>query len=240
MNGNAIVLGAVEFTGELATYGSKRPRSVYGPRDVLVVSGWIAGTAHELTGAVSVQLDGVAVARAVVAREDAERLGFRAVVALDRTGYGPRRISVSAGIRGVIVSVMGPEIIVIDPARVAASRFVMLDNVEQTLDPSRVECEIGDRLRGHGWALDPDALVRPYAVVVIVDERYVFEALQGIERADVAELLALSDPALGFDAEIETEVVGPGAHTMVARMIYGDRHAELESENGVNFFVNPI
>jgi hypothetical protein len=242
------VNAVIDPVHRLAAPESRGSASIFGVNDVLVIEGWAYLVATKSAAdAVYILIDGERAARAVVnidrpdvaaafASKHAD-LGFRAVIVAEPFGAGLHEISLAVVHGESHDTVASMSITIIEPQCLRVTTDVHLDPIGPLNADQGARVDYGDSLVAAGWALKPlDA--KPPRIVVIVDERYVFEADCGLPRPDVAAAYALPDIGYGFETTIDTDIVGAGSHTARARIVEFDPNDCADSETVQSLQVN--
>jgi hypothetical protein len=99
----------------------------------------------------------------------------------------------------------------------------------------------GDQLFVRGWAIDGVAGTIGAGVLLVIDETIEINALYGLKRPDIAE--AHENPDLercGFTAEIRTDTLAPGRHSVKCFVIARDGRGTLATAQQFEFEVSEL
>jgi hypothetical protein len=138
-----------------------------------------------------------------------------------RTSLGLQTRSVSPAVPTASTPSAGQ--LKLSAATTDASLDTVCGKVVNGPDEAPIEVPAGGTIQVEGWAVDKPAGGLARAVLIIVDEQFPVQAEYGQERADVAE--ALGNAAYlksGYSANIPSELLPPGRHTLEVRVVSQD------------------
>jgi hypothetical protein len=103
------------------------------------------------------------------------------------------------------------------------------EEIVQQPQPAPLVVSAGDSIRIDGWAVDMTAGGSAAGVFVVIDDDRCILAGYGWNRPDIADYLGEAYRRSGFAAEIPTEALSPGPHTLELWVLTQDRHAYYTS-----------
>jgi hypothetical protein len=232
----------------------------------LYLRGWALDRRAEAPlGDLYAVVDGDRVYRAVYGAERRDVAEIRKNTALTNVGFeiripcaeisrGSHRlelVGLATGEEALLRSGILFDLLIVDFLRSHAVRSestaVFLDEVvrvrgerpEDAIAPLRVRR--GDRVFVRGWAFDDAKQTLAAGVILLLDEDVEVQALYGLPRPDVADKFGAPQLArCGFTAEIATDALAAGLHTVRCRVIASDGRGVLQSAQRFDFEVSEL
>ena len=181
-------------------------------------------------------------------------IGFLAQIPTSAIVPGPHVIELVASVEGDDVIVRTPVVVNLVVGEALPWRVVLDEMTAAYIDdvvrfqpgPPRdlgapLRLARGDRLFVRGWALDESAQAPAAGVLLMVDGTIEVSALYGLPRPDVAA--ARSDDTFlktGFTAEIRTDALAKGMHSVTCRVLARDGRGALATAQRFDFEVSEI